>query len=376
MTVRRERTAARPRARRPATERSAAGAGVVGAAGVGVVAVTGAGRGLGRAVLERLAGRDDLGALVGVDVQPRNVDGVVWRTCDVRDPLLAGRLPGVDVVVHLATSYDVAQEAEERRALNVRGTAQLLDAALAAGVRRVVLTTSVAVHGARPDNAVPLPEDAPLHAEPDDVTLAGDHVEVERLAAHAVRSGLEVTVLRPATLVGGPLGPAYDGSLLRQLAGTRLLATRGHEPLWQLCHTDDLVTALGLAAVGAVSGGVAVSCTGWLEQGRVELLAGRRRLELPPAVALSTAERLHRYGVATTSRRELDHVLAPLVVHPGRLLDAGWTPSWTNEEALLAHLASRGPDGRAGTVGAAAGAAALVGTAAVVRAVRRKRRRR
>ncbi len=345
--------------------------------GAPVVAVTGAASGLGRAVLGRLARRDDVAGLVGVDVEPVTVDGAVWRVCDVRDPLLAGRLERVDVVVHLATSYDVGEDAGARRALNVRGTASVLEAARSAGVRRVVLATSADVYGALPGNAVPLPADTPVRAVPDDVTLTGDHVEVERLAEHAVRTGLDVVVLRPATLVGGPLGPAYDGQQLRQLAGTRLLATRGHEPLWQLCHVDDLADALVLAALGRVDGGQPVASPGWLEQGRVEELTGKRRLELPPAVALSTAERLHRYGVLHSSRRELDQVLAPLVVRPQALLDAGWEPAWTNEAALTAHLASRGPDSRAGAVGAAAGAAAaLVTTAALVRAARRKKRRR
>ena len=45
----------------------------------GVVAVTGASSGLGRALVERLAQRDDLDALLGVDPAPARVDGVVWR---------------------------------------------------------------------------------------------------------------------------------------------------------------------------------------------------------------------------------------------------------------------------------------------------------
>lgn len=350
----------------------------------GVVAVTGAATGLGAELLARLAARTDLRGVVAVDAAvPEPVSGgapqpaVPWRTADVRAPLDPVCFAGVDVVVHLATSYDAGEEAAARRALNVGGTASVLEAARLAGVRRVVLATSVDVYGARVDNAVPLPEDAPLRGEPDDVTLAGDHVEVERLAGHALRTGLDVTVLRPATLVGGALGPAYDGQQLRRLSGALLLATRGHEPLWQLCHTDDLVTALELAAVGAVGGGVAVACASALEQARVEALTGQRRLELPPAVALSTAERLHRYGVTSSSRRELEHVLAPLVLQPAALVAAGWEPRWTNEAALVAHLASRGPDGRGGAVGAAAGATvAIVGTAALVRAARRKRRRR
>ncbi|MDX6214585.1 MAG: hypothetical protein QOG99_169, partial [Frankiales bacterium] len=85
-----------------------------------VVAVTGAAGGLGRALMERLAGRDDLAGLVGLDLAPGRIDGVVWRIADVRDPQLAARLVGATTVVHLATSYDATMPREPRRALNVR----------------------------------------------------------------------------------------------------------------------------------------------------------------------------------------------------------------------------------------------------------------
>ena len=334
-----------------------------------VVAVTGAAAGLGRALVERLADRDDLDCLVGVDTTAARVDGVVWRQADVRDPLLASRLAGVTTLVHLATSYDLAADPEARRALNVRGTELVLAAARSAGVKRVVLTTSASVYGPRAGDPVPLPEDAPLLALPDD-SLAGDHVEVERLAAAAKG----VTVLRPASLVGGRLGSAYDGTLTRQLSSSRLLAVRGTEPLWQLCHVDDLLSALELAAVGAVSGALTVACEGWLAQREVEALAGLRRVEMPAAVALSTAERLHRLGVSAGSPRELDHLLAPLVVPSTGLRAAGWEPQWTNESALRAHLAAR-TDARSPAYTAAGATVALVGTAALVRAARKRRRR-
>ncbi|MCA1722309.1 MAG: NAD-dependent epimerase/dehydratase family protein, partial [Actinobacteria bacterium] len=150
----------------------------------GRIGLTGASTGLGRLLLERL-------------------DGVPVDVADLR---------GVGTVVHLAMTYDSALSGPERRALNVGGTAALLEAARTTGVRRVVLTTSAEVYGAVPGQPVPLPDDAPLRAEPDD-GLLGDHLEVERLAEHAVRTGVEVVVLRPAALVGA----GYEGRLLRQL---------------------------------------------------------------------------------------------------------------------------------------------------------------
>ncbi len=345
-------------------------------AGLGVVAVTGAARGLGGALVERLARAGDL-ALVGVDTAPGRAPGVTWRTAGARDPGLAAQLAGAGTVVHLDVTWDVALPAAERRALTVRGTAAVVDAALAAGASRLVLVTSSEVYGAVPGRPLPLDDAAPLLGAPDDAAVVGDHVEVERLAAHAARAGLAVTVLRPATLVGGPLGPSYDGQLLRQLGGPRLLAVRGVEPQWQLCHADDLLAALELAARGEVTGGLAVACEGALPQSEVEALAGRRRLELPASVALSTAERLRRVGVTTSSPRELDHLLAPLVVRCDGLRAAGWEPQWTNEAALRAHLAARPVDGLPGAAaaGAAGATVALLGTAALVRASRRRRRR-
>ena len=332
--------------------------------------MTGADDVLGRALVERLAAHPSGLAVVPVEA-------------DVSDPGLAASLEGVETVVHLASSVDASAVLLARQAVDVRGTAALLAAARAARVRRVVLVSSTDVYGSHPDADLPLPESAALLAPPDD-TRVGDLVEVERLADHALRTGLDVVVLRPAALTGAGLDPALGGALLQSLSGSRLLAVRGVEPLWQLCHVDDLLSALELAALGGVSGAAVVAADGWLTQREVEQLTGRRRLELPAAVALSTAERLHRIGATPGSPRELDRLLHPVVLDTARLRAAGWAPAWTAADTLTAHLRARpAPTVRAGVPapGAAAGATAagatvaLLGTAALVRRARARRGR-
>lgn len=340
--------------------------------------VTGAATGLGRALLERLARRSDVPRLVALDAPVAAFPGVRWRAADLLAPGLERHLTGLRTVVHLAVSYDLAQEPAGRRTRTAQGTAALLEAARRAGVARVVLVTSLDVH-ASPSPGAPVPacEDLPLRADPDSA-LTGDLLEVERLADHATRTGLEVLVLRPAALVGGPLGPGYDGALVHSLGAPRLLAVRGVEPLWQVCHSDDLLSALELAVTSDLTGTAAVASEGWLTQRDVEALSRQRRVELPASVALSTAERLHRAGLMQGTPAELDRLLAPLVVRPQRLAAAGWTPAWTTRDALIAHLAAQpSTGGRAGTYTAAGAGAtvALVGTAALVRRARRRRGR-
>ena len=116
-----------------------------------VVAVTGAARGIGRALAVRLAASPDVKKIIAIDSDRGDITGVTWRVADVRDPALAGRLAGADVVVH--ADYDLApdSDARPRRAFNVRGAQTVLTAAAAGRIGRVVLVTSAMVYGARPD---------------------------------------------------------------------------------------------------------------------------------------------------------------------------------------------------------------------------------
>ncbi len=100
--------------------------------------------------------------------------------------------------MHTDMSTSVDQDPRERRARNVRGAQTVLTAAAAERIGRVVLVTSAMVYGARPDNPVPLPEDAPLLADADG-SVAGDLLEVEELARRSrrVNPGTPVTVVRP-----------------------------------------------------------------------------------------------------------------------------------------------------------------------------------
>ena len=345
-----------------------------------VVAVTGAAHDLGLALTARLAQSARFSRVVAIDDRRGDLTGVIWRVLDIRDPVLASRLTGIDVIVH--TDLDLAPDSDPRarRAHNVRGAQTVLTAAAAGGVGRVVLVTSAMVYGAHPDNPVPLPEDAPLAAEPDG-SVVGDFMEIEQLAVRSPRSnpGMAITVVRPAALVGHGI----DTLVTRHFEAPRLLVVKGCAPRWQFCHVDDLVSAIELAAAAEVTGAFAVGCDGWLDQEQVEELSGMRRIELPAGVTFATAQRLHRAGITPSPVADLHYVVYPWVVDCRALRQAGWRPSGTNTAALQVLLDQRaGHHAVAGrrlakkeaTITAAGATVAVIGTAAIVRQVRKHRR--
>ncbi len=187
--------------------------------------------------------------------------------------------------------------------------------------------------------------------------------------------------MRPAALVGN----AIDTLLTRHFEAPRLLAVRGCAPRWQFCHIDDLVSAVELAAIGAVSGDFAVGCDGWLGQAEIEEISGLKSIELPARLTFGTAQRLHRLGVTPAPAAELHYAVYPWVVDCVALRSAGWRPAYDNVTVLRSLLADRaGHHAVAGrriarkeaaitaAAGAAAGTAAAIGAAAIVRRARKK----
>jgi nucleoside-diphosphate-sugar epimerase len=167
------------------------------------VLVTGATGFIGRHVVDALAGRGhDVRALV----RPAHGGDVPWSApaevarADLRVPAgLADALDGIDAVVHLAAS--VAGDADEQFASTVVGTENLLAAMGAAGVRRLVLASSMTVYAWSEAKEV-LAESSPLEADPEargGYTVA--KLWQERLARRAAAEGaIDLTVLRPGAV--------------------------------------------------------------------------------------------------------------------------------------------------------------------------------
>jgi len=162
---------------------------------------------------------------------------------DVRDPaILAGALEGVDSVVHAAFASP-RQPPEVIGAVNVDGTRRLCAAALAGGVRRLVLVSSTIV--LKPPKVHPLLGTSPLKRL--DLYRAS-RAAAEALADEHGRRGWPVAVVRPKTLVGpGGLG-AFALAFDAVRAGRRVPILGPGTNRYQLLDVRDFAAGICLLA--------------------------------------------------------------------------------------------------------------------------------
>jgi dihydroflavonol-4-reductase len=122
---------------------------------------------------------------------------------DLREPRsLPPAVAGIDTLYHCAADYRLGlADPRNLHETNVVGTEHLLRAAAAAGVRRVVHTSSVAALGLKRDGT---PADETTPVSPDRIVGAykRSKYEAERVARGWAEKGLPVVIVNPSTPVG------------------------------------------------------------------------------------------------------------------------------------------------------------------------------
>jgi nucleoside-diphosphate-sugar epimerase len=181
---------------------------------------------------------------------PRDPDGpgdggrLEYVAGDVRDlPALRAASEGVDVVLNNVAQVPLAKDRELFWSVNVTGTANVLLAARDQGVSKVVHTSSSAIFGVPESN--PVTEDTPgrpLEA------YGRAKLEAEHLCRDAAATGLDVTVVRPRTILGhGRLG--IIAVLFEFVAeGAPLYVLGSGDNRYQFVHANDLAEAVLLAS--------------------------------------------------------------------------------------------------------------------------------
>ncbi len=123
-------------------------------------------------------------------------------TGDVLEPeSLLPAMRGVDVVFNTAGVVDYWRQGKERMyQVNVEGTRNVLEAALRAGVERVVHTSSTAAMGIHPDEIVD--ETYTFNVKPERFVYGHSKFLAEEIAFDYFRKGLPIVIVNPTTVIG------------------------------------------------------------------------------------------------------------------------------------------------------------------------------
>jgi nucleoside-diphosphate-sugar epimerase len=233
------------------------------------VAVTGPTGEIGLPLLERLEREESVDAVRGMARRPFDPAREGWRKVSYRrgDVLdrgaLAALFDGADVAVHLA--FAIFGSREQTRRINLEGSRNVFEVALAAGVRRLVYPSSVAAYGFHPENPQPLTEHVPARGS-DGFYYSTQKAELEvTLAELLAGSGVDAYVMRPCIVAGpratmlveqvargarlGDPAPTLRRALSRLPLPAPVLPDPGLEI--QLVHHDDVAGALAAAIAGA-----------------------------------------------------------------------------------------------------------------------------
>jgi dihydroflavonol-4-reductase len=199
---------------------------------------------------------------------PRSADvpGMQWFTGDLRNPArVQDAMSGAQAVFHVAADYRLwAKNPREIYDNNVTGTINVMQAALAARVERVVYTSSVGALGLTPDGT-PADETTPVSLN----DMVGHYKRskflAERETEKFLQKGLPVVFVHPSTPVGpGDHKPTPTGRIIVDFLNRKMPAY--------------LETGLNLVDVRDVAEGHRLA----LEKGRIgeKYILGNRNLTL------------------------------------------------------------------------------------------------
>jgi UDP-glucose 4-epimerase len=216
------------------------------------VAVTGGSGQLGALVVRRLLDSASVERVVSFDkrkgtVRHPKLDVVEG---DVRDPGLEKHFAGCDAVVHLAFLVTVRAPRELFWGVNVEGSKNVFRAALAAGSKHIVYSSSVAAYGVVRGHPSPIVEETPRRHQPE-FPYSATKFEVEAFldGFEKEHKELAVTRIRPTILVGRKMEHALGDALAR-----RQILAFGDAPfvvVWDEDVADAILLALEKRAAGA-----------------------------------------------------------------------------------------------------------------------------
>ena len=312
------------------------------------VLITGAVGYLGSQLLAVLAADPAAaGKIVAVDVRDIpaewRLSGVEYCRADVRAAELADlfKSKAPRIVVHLASIVTPGKDSnrEFEYSVDVLGTENVLKACLAAGVEKIIVTSSGAAYGYHPDNPAWITEDWPVRGN-EAFAYAHHKRLVEEMLARwrVVHPELKQVVLRIGTI----LGETVHNQITDLFEKPRLIAIQGSDSPFVFIWDQDVAGSILHAISTDKTGIYNVAGDGALTITEIAARLGKRCVVLPASLIGAALAVLKKLGLTQYGPEQVDFLRYRPVLDNRRLKqEFGYVPRKTSSEVFDFWLASR-----------------------------------
>lgn len=313
------------------------------------VLVTGAAGYVGKLCVAALAQRRrDLSAIVALDVsavaREARLDGVAYEQHDICDTELTVlfRDRAIDTVVHLASIVRAPRGAPRDLAyrVDVLGTRNVLNACVATGVKKLIVTSSGAAYGYHADNPAWLDENDPLRGN-EAFEYARNKRLVETMLTEWRRTHPELgqVVFRPGTIVGetvhSPVTDLFEQPFVLGIAGS----VSPFVFIWD----QDLVACLVKAVLSDKAGIYNQAGDGALAPREIARMLGKPYVPVPAFLMRAILWTLKSVGASENGPERVDFLRYRPVLSNRRLKEEfGYTPKLSSRQAFELYARARG----------------------------------
>lgn len=317
------------------------------------ILITGAAGYIGSQLVQKLeqkiAAEKQPWRIVATDIrdQPTYIPGVMtdYHKMDVRAPEFTGfmKTQNIDTVVHLATIVTPGKKSnrEFEYSVDVLGTKNVLESCVAAGVKRIVVTSSGAAYGYHADNPSWLVETDPLRGN-EEFAYAHHKRLVEKMMSdyRNTHPELEQVIFRIGTI----LGKNVSNQITNLFEKPVVLGIRGSESPFVFIWDQDVVACLIQAISSGRTGIFNVAGDGAVTITDLSRLLGKKTMRLPAGIVKNGLFVLKRLNLTQYGEEQLDFLRYRPVLDNTRLKkEFGFTPTFTSRQVFENYIGKAWP---------------------------------